>query len=517
MLERNSQTVLGTSIIGRARQRDRGLVEWFDEIAELEQRGDWCVDGCRSMTHWLAYFCRMSRVTAKDKLRVARALRSRPLLSDALADGRVSYSHVRAITRLRDADAATDAALIEAAGHGTVEDVERIVRHGLLIEEQDQDGQGQQRWEQRGLRVIPRFDGTQTIEITALPEDVDRIAAALDALLDHDFWQCTPDEATTTNAIADRIRHLHAVPVDSAETEPAESRVPVDSAEAAPPASAVPVDSAEADHAESVGPVDSAEAAPPASAVPVDSAEAAPPASAVPVDSAEAASAVPVDSAEPDDTGSDLAEDCAGSVELLGDPDPKQHRTVGQRRLDALLDLIEAGVDRLGDDGAIDIERAALNVMIDYPILFQDARGTAETSRGTPLTGDDARRLACDAGYHRIITHGRSMVLDVGRKTQSWNPAQRRAIRTRHGHQCCVGGCGSRITEIHHVEFFSQGGETNIDCGLPVCKFHHHLVHDYGWILTYDPATGITTTATPDGTPVIQTPSYNPNPLRRSA
>ena len=109
------------------------------------------------------------------------------------------------------------------------------------------------------------------------------------------------------------------------------------------------------------------------------------------------------------------------------------------------------------------------------------------------------RRLACDGGLHRIVTRGPSEILDVGRKTRHWSVAQRRAIKARHGHRCGFPDCGRRIFQIHHILWWENDGETCIDNGIPLCLHHHHLVHEGGWNIQYEPATGVTTFTGPAG------------------
>jgi len=204
----------------------------------------------------------------------------------------------------------------------------------------------------------------------------------------------------------------------------------------------------------------------------------------------------------------DRKEGAVDSRESTGDPVTGEQVTWAERRLHALLDLLAAGVVKLGEEGDIDVEHATMNVMIDYDRLYRDAnRGACETAQGIPLSNEAARRLACDAGYHRIITKGRSLILDVGAKTRMWNSAQRRAVRTKYGHQCGIPSCHTRITQIHHIVAVGAGGETNIIFAIPLCSWHHHLVHEGGWWITVDTITGIATLNSPDGR-TIELPTY---------
>jgi hypothetical protein len=158
-----------------------------------------------------------------------------------------------------------------------------------------------------------------------------------------------------------------------------------------------------------------------------------------------------------------------------------------QRRADALVDVIEAGLAHINNDSDVDADATTVHVMCDYDVLVQRATGSAELDGGIPISGEAARRLACDAGLVRIITRGASEILDVGRKTRHWTTAQRRAIRYRFGGRCAFPACGRRITQIHHSDPWGSDGETNLDSGIPVCSHHHHLVHEGQWTVAYDP------------------------------
>ena len=37
------------------------------------------------------------------------------------------------------------------------------------------------------------------------------------------------------------------------------------------------------------------------------------------------------------------------------------------------------------------------------------------------------------------------------------------------------------MTSVHHVEFWASGGESNLRNLLPLCYFHHRLVHEGQW------------------------------------
>jgi hypothetical protein len=95
-------------------------------IAELDRCEGWSDGATQSCAHWLNWKCGIDMGAAREKVRVARALERLPKISAAMERGELSYSNVRAITRV--ASAATEEYLLMIARHGTAEHVEKIVR-----------------------------------------------------------------------------------------------------------------------------------------------------------------------------------------------------------------------------------------------------------------------------------------------------------------------------------------------------------------------------------------------------
>lgn len=95
-------------------------------LAEFDQRDGWAGPGLRSCAHWLSWRIGMSLRTATEHLRVAHALRALPAIQEAFAAGRLSYSKVRAVTRI--ATRSTESDLLDLALAGTTGHVERVVR-----------------------------------------------------------------------------------------------------------------------------------------------------------------------------------------------------------------------------------------------------------------------------------------------------------------------------------------------------------------------------------------------------
>jgi hypothetical protein len=99
---------------------------WLMLIGEFDRRLGWSGCGIVSCAHWLNFKCGLNLGAAREKVRVAHALEGLPLIAAAMARGELSYSKVRALTRV--ADAATEGSLLNIALHGTAHHVESIVR-----------------------------------------------------------------------------------------------------------------------------------------------------------------------------------------------------------------------------------------------------------------------------------------------------------------------------------------------------------------------------------------------------
>ena len=93
-------------------------------LREFDRHYGW--EGFRSCAHWLNWRTGLDLGAAREKMRVAEALKDLNHVSAAMACGRLSYSKVRALTRV--ATPATEARLVAVACCATAAHVERLVR-----------------------------------------------------------------------------------------------------------------------------------------------------------------------------------------------------------------------------------------------------------------------------------------------------------------------------------------------------------------------------------------------------
>ncbi len=99
---------------------------WLKLIAEFDRRQGWVDWATQSCAHWLNWKCGIDLGAAREKVRVAHALAGLPKISEAMQQGQLSYSKVRALTRVADAN--TEDCLLQVALHGTAGHVEKLVR-----------------------------------------------------------------------------------------------------------------------------------------------------------------------------------------------------------------------------------------------------------------------------------------------------------------------------------------------------------------------------------------------------
>src|SRR6516225_8353041 len=95
-------------------------------LGDFDTRRGWASWEMTSCAAWLSWKCQMSSHTAREHVRVARALRELPVIRAEFGAGRLSYAKVRALTRIAAPD--TEAGLAELAGPMTGNQLERFAR-----------------------------------------------------------------------------------------------------------------------------------------------------------------------------------------------------------------------------------------------------------------------------------------------------------------------------------------------------------------------------------------------------
>jgi hypothetical protein len=108
---------------------------FLELVAEFDRRQAYVRHGLANTAQWLNWQCGIRSVAAREKVRVARALEQLPEISASFALGEISYSKVRAMTRV--ATPANESVLVHVARHGTASHVEKLVRKYRWTERRD--------------------------------------------------------------------------------------------------------------------------------------------------------------------------------------------------------------------------------------------------------------------------------------------------------------------------------------------------------------------------------------------
>ncbi|MEZ5170332.1 MAG: DUF222 domain-containing protein [Acidimicrobiia bacterium] len=174
----------------------------------------------------------------------------------------------------------------------------------------------------------------------------------------------------------------------------------------------------------------------------------------------------------------------ATALDALTSPDPPDapHRTAGRKAADAMVE----GCRQLLNGGMLPTvggQRPHVTVTVGLETLERRVGAPPATlESGGPLSGEAARRLACDAGVTRVITCGESLPVDIGRTTKTVPAHIRRGLVVRD-HGCAWPGCDRPPgwCDAHHIVHWADGGDTSIENCVLVCRRHHTAVHEHGW------------------------------------
>lgn len=190
---------LADAITTLAAHLGAAFCRWLELVADFDRRRVWAAWGCVSCAHWLAWRCSIAPATARDHVRVARRLQELPLIRSAFADGSLSYSKVRALTRLEDID--HEAAVVELGLVHTAAQLERVVRATRRVRRHE----AARADETRFLVLAPDDDGSVAVRGRLTAEDAAVLGRALDLAREVLRDDGVPDDVTSANLAADAL------------------------------------------------------------------------------------------------------------------------------------------------------------------------------------------------------------------------------------------------------------------------------------------------------------------------
>jgi Domain of unknown function (DUF222) len=365
-------------------------------LGDFDARRGWADWEMSSCAAWLSWKCQMSSGTAREHVRVARALRDLPVIRGEFAAGRLSYAKVRALTRI--ATPASEAGLAEIAGPMTGNQLERFARAHRQVSSADDAAARIQR------RLTWRFEDDGSLAGTF------RLPPLQGAVL-----------LKALRAAASDLEHPHQdqdqVPGVDAET---------------------PAGQPDGDQGPATGPPQRPTSTSLADALLV------------------------------------IAEAfLAGKVAAADDPEVYQV-------------IVHVGTDAItpggpaADAGDVSAETSGSPSQApDHPA--DPARCHMED--GPAISVTTAQMIACSSSWSWMLHDSAGKLLDLGRRRRRPNAALRRAARERDKCRCRFPGCESRRVDLHHIQYWSNGGGTALGNLVSLCKYHHMLVHERGYLI----------------------------------
>ena len=169
---------LDAAIRRLVRQRNAECYELLVLVRELDDRFGWKQWGCKTCAEWLAYRTGIGLSAAREQVRTAHALRSLPGIAAAFAEGRLTYTKVRALTRV--ADRSQEDLLLAYALDTTAENVEERCRQIRNVAPESAH-QAQRVWVNRSLTMWRNEKrGTMRLTVEVPIEEGELIARAID-------------------------------------------------------------------------------------------------------------------------------------------------------------------------------------------------------------------------------------------------------------------------------------------------------------------------------------------------
>ena len=432
---------LGENIAELSSRIQAATYELLVMLRAFDERQGW--SGFQSCAHWLNWRTGLALGAAREKVRVARALGDLPLLSDAMRRGRLSYSKVRALTRVATPD--NERRLLGFAECAPASYVERLARAWARVDRQAEAADERRRHERRNLSTWVDDDGMVVVRGRLSPEVGAVVRRALEAAADRLRTDVCAEEAAETS-FGQRQADALGLLAESALSSDLDRGTAGDRYQVVL-------------HVE------------PAS---------------LQSDAGERAADVSAETPRTD------AADVSAETRTAG-AGGRADASLETRRTDAA----HVSAETRPGAGTTPVPLRQAPRMAGHAAL--------EDADGLRVSAETARRVACDAGAVVMRHAADGSVLDVGRKTRTIPPALRRALQARD-RQCRFPGCNARRCDGHHVEHWADGGATRLDNLVLLCRRHHRAVHEEGFLVRMGPS-GDATFCWPDGRPFPAVPA----------
>jgi hypothetical protein len=173
-------------------------------VAEFDRRRGWELGGHRSCAHWLAFRTGYDLGACRERVRAARALTKLPETSASMRRGELSFSAVRALTRVATPE--NEADLLDLARGCTTAQLERMVRGFKLGSRQSEADRERERHESRSFSVFPDDDGMYAVNGRLTPETGALLLRAVEAASDALYRERGPESVSAETSSSESAR-----------------------------------------------------------------------------------------------------------------------------------------------------------------------------------------------------------------------------------------------------------------------------------------------------------------------
>ena len=213
---------LGDEIARMAAHLDAATHRLLTCIRAFDASGEWGRQGALSCAHWLSWRIGLDPGTAREKVRVARALANLPLIDDGLRRGMLSFAKVRALSRVANAD--NEAALVEAARFCTGAQLERLCRGLKRVIDVTRDGDRLD--DRRFLKTETLDNGMVRLTAVLHPDEAALVNRAIEGARRASVTGDVPDSAEARRQMTSPVDALVDVVRAFLATEPDAARAP---------------------------------------------------------------------------------------------------------------------------------------------------------------------------------------------------------------------------------------------------------------------------------------------------
>jgi hypothetical protein len=173
-------------------------------IREFDACEGWAGEGVLSCAHWLNWKCGMALGVARERIRVAHALKELPKISQTFRKGKISFSKVRAMTRV--ATRKNESYLLMIAHYGTASHVERLVRNYRSVKRNEALAKANEQHLYRELSWFEDDDGYWVIRGRLPPETGALVQQVLEQAMEQQYQELQDVPAGIFETETDEVR-----------------------------------------------------------------------------------------------------------------------------------------------------------------------------------------------------------------------------------------------------------------------------------------------------------------------